>query len=506
MVSESMRKFAAENSASSDSPRRGASPALSSSSDLYAASVARNRTSLADYPSPHSVAMAAAAAAVAGAGPGSLASSSLSQLNSSAAAKRSSYAGPATSRSEFTLSVSPNTVAKPVRSHQQHPQQQQQHPQDLLMMMDSAHSSWNSLTDRRDSVASSKGSLYGSEADAQQQQQQRTLSLSQDQVMTRIRKSFKEKEDFLKRPALPYWINSQIQQPAPIPREFYVQPKKFSQPLWPPGDGPAPPTGSPSSAVPAAAKTTAAGDLVQAKPALAVTLPHPASAAAAAAAAAADERRTVTSMEPWSMVFTSTKGAASSPAPNAPNSPTYHGLVPNTVPKPFVPPSYAGAAASSSGGAACRSNFSSSLPRIQENIASSSDSIATGERVDLHLKINGKTTTTTAAAAAPLATPEELTPSPTKMMTSRRQFDVVRSGAVSGNSCPALIDAEKLILPRVAQRSKLQPAADELNDSLRTTPPDAGRSGMATSHSQIQFVVQVINWNRFGFFDIVSFY
>jgi len=37
----------------------------------------------------------------------------------------------------------------------------------------------------------------------------------------------------LKRPTLPYWVNSDVQSP-PIPKEFYAQPQKFSRPLWPP--------------------------------------------------------------------------------------------------------------------------------------------------------------------------------------------------------------------------------------------------------------------------------
>ena len=51
--------------------------------------------------------------------------------------------------------------------------------------------------------------------------------------MTRIKKSFEQKEEFLKRPMLPSWVNSDVQSP-PIPKEFYAQPQKFSRPLWPP--------------------------------------------------------------------------------------------------------------------------------------------------------------------------------------------------------------------------------------------------------------------------------
>jgi hypothetical protein len=72
-----------------------------------------------------------------------------------------------------------------------------------------------------------------------------------DSVITRIKKSFEQKEEFLKRPNQPIWLPSssssssstssvtsqQQQQPTPsnlIPREFYAHPQKFAKPLWPP--------------------------------------------------------------------------------------------------------------------------------------------------------------------------------------------------------------------------------------------------------------------------------
>ncbi|XP_033607133.1 uncharacterized protein LOC111863876 isoform X5 [Cryptotermes secundus] len=64
-------------------------------------------------------------------------------------------------------------------------------------------------------------------------------------IMSRIRKSFEQKEEFLKRPSQPIsWNiasgNQQqpssplISQHAIIAREFYARPQKFQRPLWPP--------------------------------------------------------------------------------------------------------------------------------------------------------------------------------------------------------------------------------------------------------------------------------
>lgn len=64
-------------------------------------------------------------------------------------------------------------------------------------------------------------------------------------IMSRIRKSFEQKEEFLKRPSQPISWNiasGNHQQPssplvsqhAIIAREFYARPQKFQRPLWPP--------------------------------------------------------------------------------------------------------------------------------------------------------------------------------------------------------------------------------------------------------------------------------
>lgn len=64
-------------------------------------------------------------------------------------------------------------------------------------------------------------------------------------IMSRIRKSFEQKEEFLKRPNQPIsWNMSSgnqqqpssphISQHAIIAREFYARPQKFQRPLWPP--------------------------------------------------------------------------------------------------------------------------------------------------------------------------------------------------------------------------------------------------------------------------------
>jgi hypothetical protein len=64
-------------------------------------------------------------------------------------------------------------------------------------------------------------------------------------IMSRIRKSFEQKEEFLKRPSQPIsWNISSgnqqqpssplVSQHAIIAREFYARPQKFQRPLWPP--------------------------------------------------------------------------------------------------------------------------------------------------------------------------------------------------------------------------------------------------------------------------------
>jgi hypothetical protein len=64
-------------------------------------------------------------------------------------------------------------------------------------------------------------------------------------IMSRIRKSFEQKEEFLKRPSQPISWNMSagnqqqpssplVSQHAIIAREFYARPQKFQRPLWPP--------------------------------------------------------------------------------------------------------------------------------------------------------------------------------------------------------------------------------------------------------------------------------
>ena len=71
-------------------------------------------------------------------------------------------------------------------------------------------------------------------------------------IMSRIRKSFEQKEEFLKRPNQPIsWnISSGNQQQTPsslssqhaiIAREFYARPQKFQRPVWPPQNAPSSP-------------------------------------------------------------------------------------------------------------------------------------------------------------------------------------------------------------------------------------------------------------------------
>lgn len=81
---------------------------------------------------------------------------------------------------------------------------------------ESASSLTSSLADgSKDSLSSfdSASTLTGQETD--------------DLVMTRLRKSFQQKEEFLRRP-------STTTEPAVIQREFYSRPKKLEKPMWPP--------------------------------------------------------------------------------------------------------------------------------------------------------------------------------------------------------------------------------------------------------------------------------
>ncbi|XP_076223162.1 rho GTPase activating protein at 19D isoform X4 [Nomia melanderi] len=64
-------------------------------------------------------------------------------------------------------------------------------------------------------------------------------------IMTRLRKSFEQKEEFLRRPSHPIgWFLSEERSESPvrgggsttIPREFYARPQKLQKQIWPPND------------------------------------------------------------------------------------------------------------------------------------------------------------------------------------------------------------------------------------------------------------------------------
>lgn len=86
------------------------------------------------------------------------------------------------------------------------------------------------------------------------------------QVMTRIKKSFEQKEEFLKRPALPYWLHAQAAQTPAIPKEFYAQPQKFARPVWPPGPATPPAAAVASPATPPTVAAAAAASVSPAPP------------------------------------------------------------------------------------------------------------------------------------------------------------------------------------------------------------------------------------------------
>lgn len=83
---------------------------------------------------------------------------------------------------------------------------------------ESSSSLTSSLADgSKDSLSSfdSASTLTGQETD--------------DSIMTRFRKSFQQKEEFLRRP-------SNVVEPAMIAREFYGRPKRLEKQMWPPND------------------------------------------------------------------------------------------------------------------------------------------------------------------------------------------------------------------------------------------------------------------------------
>lgn len=339
--------------------------------------------------------------------------------------KRSSFAGTPTSRTEFIL----NTPTSSSSGWTQHP----------LLLLEGGPSSlpYQQQQSGMDSLTSSRGSLY-SEADGQ--------------MTTRIRKSFEQKEEFLKRPALPYWVSVQeAQQSPPVTKEFYAQPQKFARPVWPPAAavvavGAAVAAASASAHAPSTTSTTSSLESLQDARQMSSAVP------------------VVTAIEPWSMVFTSNRGTP----------PPALGLVPNTVPKPF----YGSAASSSTTGqpnspSSGNRTFHTTLTRIQENItdptatsAADANQLQQQKRLDLpDLK---------SRSAAPLASPEEFfTPSPTKAAQHPLAAAVIRRAKQieNGHQPPAttplpqpsstarpanvLSPAEKSLLQRIAQRSHI---------------------------------------------------
>ena len=350
--------------------------------------------------------------------------------------KRSSFAGTPTSRTEFILNTPSNTPS--ASGWSQHPLLLECGPNSLPYQQQQHHG--------MDSLTSSRGSLYSVDADGP--------------MTTRIRKSFEQKEEFLKRPALPYWVSVQeAQQSPPVTKEFYAQPQKFARPVWPPAAAVIAGCASASTLPPSTTSTTSSFESLQ-------------------DTSGSGHRQTttvvpvVTAIEPWSMVFTSNRGTP----------PPALGLVPNTVPKPF----YGSGATSSSGSpsAAGQANspsgnrmFVTTLTRIQENITD-----PTAAAVDPQQQKRLDLPDLKSRSAAPLASPEEFfTPSPTKAAQHPLAAAVIRrakqienghqppaaqpqpqpSSTSTGRPVNALSPAEKSLLQRIAQRSHIgRPVGD----------------------------------------------
>ncbi|KAJ9597847.1 hypothetical protein L9F63_011289, partial [Diploptera punctata] len=100
-------------------------------------------------------------------------------------------------------------------------------------------------------MAGSKDSLISYDSSSTLTGGQDRCSSDDSLIMSRIRKSFEQKEEFLKRPNQPIsWnISSGNQQQATplssqhaiIAREFYARPQKFQRPVWPPQNPPSSP-------------------------------------------------------------------------------------------------------------------------------------------------------------------------------------------------------------------------------------------------------------------------
>ncbi|XP_046460142.1 rho GTPase-activating protein 21-like isoform X9 [Daphnia pulex] len=419
-------------------------------------------------------------------------SSSVSAV-SAVHSKRSSYAGTPTCKTEFIHSInapaaftSPPAAAGSVGGHaryadpsslphQHHHHHQQQQPQQQhhqfhypvhpMEMVAAIHGSVSSLQQQqqnlRDSpLNSSKGSLYSAASECNEQQ-----SHQQAQVMTRIKKSFEQKEEFLKRPALPYWVNVQeAQQSPPVPKEFYAQPQKFARPVWPPI----------SASLTASLDSLSSSDVTttptqqQPPQQLQQQQQHHKSTAVTKTEVI---HTGITSMEPWSVSFTS-KRATPPASPSQSPGAVGLGLVPNTVPKPFygstntttttTTTTTVTASSNSTGSPSGNKQFVSTLSRIQENIAAEPPP-------------EPKPSRQLTLMHAPLASPEEFfTPSPTKAgqhpLAASSVATANQSSSAAGASAaaaPVVVKrtkpfengAEKGLLARIAQRGKQQQEA-----------------------------------------------
>jgi len=102
------------------------------------------------------------------------------------------------------------------------------------------------VRDSSSTIEGSKDSLVSFDSTSTLTGAGQDLCSSDDSVIiSRIRKSFEQKEEFLKRPNQPISLNISsgnqqqpssplISQHAVIAREFYARPQKFQRPLWPP--------------------------------------------------------------------------------------------------------------------------------------------------------------------------------------------------------------------------------------------------------------------------------
>jgi hypothetical protein len=409
-------------------------------------------------------------------------SSSVSAV-SAVHSKRSSYAGTPTCKTEFIHSInapaaftSPPAAAGSVSGHaryadpsslphhhhhqQQQPQQHHQfhYPVHPMEMVAAIHGSVSSLQQQqqnlRDSpLNSSKGSLYSAASECNEQQ-----SHQQAQVMTRIKKSFEQKEEFLKRPALPYWVNVQeAQQSPPVPKEFYAQPQKFARPVWPPI----------SASLTASLDSLSSSDVTttptQQQPPQQLQQQQQQHHKSTAVTKTEVIHTGITSMEPWSVSFTS-KRATPPASPSQSPGAVGLGLVPNTVPKPFygstntttttTTTTTVTASSNSTGSPSGNKQFVSTLSRIQENIAAEPPP-------------EPKPSRQLTLMHAPLASPEEFfTPSPTKAGQHPLAASSVAT-ATAAAAAPVVVKrtkpfengAEKGLLARIAQRGKQQQEA-----------------------------------------------